>query len=152
MSKISINYPPSLIDEAIKEHVQRHMGITGNIEIEYTHRRRTRKVSAEVLVSPIGTMPVETPVPMPVETPVPVYSTQQAEKSISFDDLPEHEQQEATDQVALMQAAAEHNLSEAVGKPVTVSFEDDEESDSMFDDMPDQEGSEDESESEDLFA
>ena len=50
MSKMSINYTPELVDEAIKEHIQKHMQVSGVVGIEYLHRRKTQKVSATVFV------------------------------------------------------------------------------------------------------
>jgi hypothetical protein len=118
MSKISINYTPDLIDEAIREHVQRTMGISSDIEIHYTHKRRTRRVSAEILIPVRETQDTST---------IDLHSSLPAD--YGFDDLPKHEQEEATE-------ATESESSD----------------DSMFGDMPEQEVSEEESESEDLFA
>ena len=90
MSKISINYTPDLIDEAIREHVQRTMGISNDIEIHYTHKRRTRRVSAEILIPVQGTEPVKA-----------------VQEAVTFDDLPPHEQEEAQE---LTQSVSEPDL------------------------------------------
>lgn len=72
MSGIIINYPPELVDEAIKEHIAKHMNVSGDVTIDYTHRRKTRTVSATVTLNTeqIGSVKAE-PVKeyMTIETP-----------------------------------------------------------------------------------
>lgn len=116
MSKISINYTPDLIDEAIREHVQRTMGISSDIEIYYTHKRRTRRVSAEILIPVRETQDTST---------IDLHSSLPAVTKPWFKD----EQEEATE-----------------------TTETESSDNTMFGDLPDQEVSKDESESEDLFA
>jgi hypothetical protein len=48
--KMTLQYNSDLIDKAIREHIERNLGITNSVQIVYTHKRKTRSVSAEVHV------------------------------------------------------------------------------------------------------
>jgi len=49
-NRLKISYPPELVDQAIKEHIENNMNLTGEFEIDYTHRRKTRRVSADIFI------------------------------------------------------------------------------------------------------
>ena len=135
MEGLKITYPPELVDAAITEHVKKHMGVTGDVTIDYTHRRKTRRVSADVYVSTTPNLAQDAPKVVEeapkLETPSQASADPEKEPlEVTFEDLPEHEQQEAMGEV-------------------------EDENESMFDDLPDQEpeentGSNDE-DVEDLF-
>jgi hypothetical protein len=125
MSGIIINYPPELVDEAIKEHIAKHMNVSGDVTIDYTHRRKTRTVSATVTLrtEQIGSVKAE---------PVKEYMTMET---------PEEPQAEV---VAITSTKAN-----PLGSIQSESSKSDDSDDSMFGNLPDQEASD---ESEDLFA
>jgi hypothetical protein len=128
MSGIIINYPPHLIDEAIKEHIAKHMNISGDVIIDYTHRRKTRTVSATVTLNTdqIGSVKAE---------PIKEYMTMET---------PEESQAEVV--------SIGRDGKDGFGNPLPKepeSTESEDSDDSMFGNLPDQEASD---ESEDLFA
>lgn len=91
MSGIIINYPPELVDEAIKEHIAKHMDVSGDVTIDYTHRRKTRTVSATVTLrtEQIGSVKKD---------PVVVYMTEQMpEEEIDDTSLIDPEPTESTE-------------------------------------------------------
>ena len=99
--KLTINYSPALIDEAIKEHLAKHLDIKGEIEIEYMHRRKTKKVSAAVFVNSDQTINASSTIEVKGLPDIAVIAenTKEALEAITFEDLPLHEQQEATGHV-----------------------------------------------------
>ena len=92
MSKLSVIYSPELIDEAIREHIQKRMGVTSSIQVEYTHRRKTKKVSAEVTFSPtLNQSPISDSVMKELTTPAGDLLAQEQKEAVSYvldDELP----------------------------------------------------------------
>jgi len=111
--KLKMTYPPSLVDAAIKLHIEQTLGLKGEMDIDYTHRRKTRRVSAEIEITiqakltenqinyrdfteGLNPIPCTDPKDFTGKTEIPV---DLPVSEISFDDLPEHEQQEALGEV-----------------------------------------------------
>jgi hypothetical protein len=107
MPKISINYTPELIDSAIKEHIEKYMNVVGEIEIEYMHRRKTKKVSAEITLSELKSLP-------PKETANTIVAAEE-HYEIVFENLPVHEQEEAVDSHQAIQEGVIGEVDELAG-------------------------------------
>lgn len=51
MEKPSVTYGPELIDKLIADHLRKTLNFSGDVEIVYMHRRRSKKVEATVFLS-----------------------------------------------------------------------------------------------------
>ena len=134
-NKLVISYTPEQIDEAVKQHIACTTGYTGSTSIEYTHKRKLKKVSAEItLVDPVkvsnlkyedeaialgevsedpyyvpglaeeeanyindGTVDLEGDAHLQEE--MEMEEPEQEDEATAFEELPLHEQQEATGHV-----------------------------------------------------
>lgn len=88
MARPTINYGPELIDEILAAHVKEKMNFEGEVEIEYTHRRSTRKVEATIFLG--ASEPIEKSVVDNADAQL-----GDDTDATTFDTLPKHEQEEA---------------------------------------------------------
>jgi len=46
--EMTLYYSPEKINDAVREHIERNLKLNGNMRITYTHKRKTKEVSAEI--------------------------------------------------------------------------------------------------------
>jgi len=106
-NKLVISYTPDQIDEAVKQHIERTTGYTGDALIDYTHKRTLKKVSAQITLSDPVRVSRAAGIPLARITEIPAVGgviepgnyeklAMREDHSIEFGDLPVHEQEEAT--------------------------------------------------------
>jgi len=48
--KMVLHYSAEMIDEAVKQHIQRNLGYSGDMEIVYTHKRKLKSAEANIKI------------------------------------------------------------------------------------------------------